>query len=110
MALIFSSSKDMTHIHVLQCLSGIGNYLKLPFSGVFMCLCVCMCVLAGWSSRSRGAKVATIICPLCRGDILGNNGGIALVVGWYPVQWVPSGYYPPAIRLSTSQIWRCDLE
>ena len=29
-------------------------------------------------------------CPLCRGDILGNNGGIALVVGWLVVgtQWV----------------------
>ena len=38
MALIFSSSKDMTHSRVLQCLSVNGNYLKLPFSGVFVCV------------------------------------------------------------------------
>ena len=50
----------------------------------------------GWcQSGNNGGN-----CPLCRGGILGNNGGIALVVGWlvvgtqlvlpswYPVQWV----------------------
>ena len=88
----------MTHSRVLQCLSVNGNYLKLPFSGVFVCVCMGKLVQQeqGWcQSGNNGGN-----CPLCRGGILGNNGGIALVVGWlvvgtqlvlpswYPVQWV----------------------
>ena len=106
MALIFSSSKKMTHNRVLQCLSVNGNYLKLPSSGVFVCVCVGKMVEQeqGWcQSGNNGGN-----CPLCRGGILGNNGGIALVVGWLVVgtQWV----LPPATRLSASQIWRCDRQ
>ena len=88
----------MTHSRVLQCLSVNGNYLKLPFSGVFVCVCMGKLVQQeqGWcQSGNNGGN-----CPLCRGGILGNNGGIALVVGWlvvgtqlvlpswYLMQWV----------------------
>ena len=73
----------MTHSRVLQCLSVNGNYLKLPFSGVFVCVCMGKLVQQeqGWcQSGNNGGN-----CPLCRGGILGNNGGIALVVGWLVV-------------------------
>ena len=83
MALIFSSSKDMTHNRVLQCLLVIGFHFHV-------CLCVCVGKMVqqeqGWcQSGNNGGN-----CPLCRGGILGNNGGIALVVGILVVgtQWV----------------------
>ena len=106
MALIFSSSKDMTHNRVLQCLSVNGNYLKLPFSGVFVCVCGQDGPGAGVVSKWQQWWQLSSVQGWCLGQQC--NAGIALVVGWLVVgtQWV----LPPATRLSASQIWRCDRQ
>ena len=80
-------------------------------SAVFRCVCVCLGKMVKqeqeWcqSGNNGGGN-----CPLCRGGTLGNNGGVALVVGWLVVGTQCSGYYPPAIRLTAPQIWRCDRQ
>ena len=56
-----------------------------------MCLCVCMCVLAGWSSRSTGAKVATMMVAivLCAGV---TSWATMVALHWWLVGTQCSGY------------------
>ena len=55
---------------------------------MFVCVYVCVGRMVQQEQGCQSGNNDGGNCPLCRGGILGNNGGIALVVGWYPVQWV----------------------